>query len=187
MNSLDHWAPRFECETCTKTFSSQNAAIQHMNATGHWAPKIPCETCNHKFYTQSAANQHVKALGHYQHYCKSCDRQFPNDNNLRMHLNSKIHRGRNIVCPFCKAGYTTASGLSHHLETSSCPNAPHLSRETIYRMVRKRDPHGVITHKQIGWIDEENAHYSATTKTWNGDGYECYLCHREFRYITALD
>ncbi|KAL4779081.1 hypothetical protein BJX76DRAFT_365554 [Aspergillus varians] len=187
MNDCDHWAPRYECETCTKSFGLQRAATQHMDATNHWAPKVPCETCNLKFQTQSAADQHMKALAHYLHYCKACDRKFQNENNLRMHLNSKIHRGHDISCPFCKAGYTTASGLSHHLETSACPNAPFLSREKIYHMVRGRDPHGVITHKQIGWKEEENAQYSANFHSWNGDGYECYLCHREFRSVHSLN
>ncbi|KAL2862243.1 C2H2-type zinc finger protein [Aspergillus lucknowensis] len=129
MDAVGHWAPRYECETCTKTFCSSNAANQHMNSVGHWAPKIPCETCNSKFHTQSAADQHMKAKAHYRNYCKSCDRRFQNANNLQMHLNSKIHRGRNIYCPFCKVGYTAASGLSHHLNSPvhkqrvyHCPN-----------------------------------------------------------------
>ncbi|OJJ03184.1 hypothetical protein ASPVEDRAFT_133608 [Aspergillus versicolor CBS 583.65] len=187
MNARGHWAPRYECETCTSSFRLQSAATKHMNAMKHWAPKVSCETCNNKFQTQSAADQHMKALSHYRNYCKSCDRRFDNENNLRMHLRSKIHRGRDVSCPFCKVGYTTASGLSHHLETSSCPNAPSLSRETIYRMVRERDPSGVITNKQIGWVEEKNATYSANLRSWNGNGYECYLCHRQFKSLPALN
>ncbi|KAL5000779.1 hypothetical protein BDV10DRAFT_161374 [Aspergillus recurvatus] len=187
MDDTGHWAPRYECETCTRVFRSPNAAHQHMNSTGHWAPKWPCETCTKKFHTQAAAEQHMKSLGHYQFYCKTCDRQFQNENNLRMHLNSKIHRGREIHCPFCTVGYTTASGLSHHLETGSCPDAPRLNRESIYRLIRERDPQGVITHKQIGWKNEENSNYSATARSWNGYGYECYLCHRQYKSLHALN
>ncbi|KAI9369212.1 hypothetical protein BJX61DRAFT_520562 [Aspergillus egyptiacus] len=187
MDNTGHWAPRYKCELCPKTFRSQNAAGQHMTSVGHWVPKVPCETCNVKFQTQSAADAHMKAKGHYKNYCKSCDRHFQNENNLREHINSKIHRGKEIVCPFCKTGYVTASGLSHHLERGACPNAPRLNRESIYRMVRARDPHGFITHKQIGWIEEENSHYSANANSWNGYGYECYLCHREFMKLSGLN
>lgn len=84
MNARGHWAPRYDCETCTRTFRLQGAATQHMNAMRHWAPKVPCETCSNKFHTQSAADQHMKALSHYRNYCKSCDRRFDNENNLRM-------------------------------------------------------------------------------------------------------
>ncbi|KAL4815694.1 hypothetical protein BDW67DRAFT_191340 [Aspergillus spinulosporus] len=173
MDDTGHWAPRYECETCTKSFGSLNAAHQHMNSKGHWAPRWPCETCNRKFHTEEAAEQHMKSLGHYRFYCKTCDRQFQNENNLQMHFNSQIHRGRQVQCPFCKARYTTA--------------APSLNRKSIYRLVRERDPHGIITHKQIGWRNEENATYSATVQAWNGAGYECYLCHRQFKSLTALN
>ncbi|KAL4862887.1 hypothetical protein BDV12DRAFT_178208 [Aspergillus spectabilis] len=187
MDNVGHWASKYECEMCTKTFYTQNAANQHMNAMGHWAPTFACDSCNSMFHTQSAADQHMKASGHYRNYCKSCDRHFQNENNLRMHLTSKIHRGRQMLCPFCKAAYTTASGLVHHLERGSCPKAPNLNRETIHRMIRERDPHGLVTNKQIGWKEEENATYTANSHAWNGSGYECYLCHRTFPKITSLN
>lgn len=78
----------------------------------------------------------MKAMGHYENYCKHCDRQFRDANCLRMvrylriaisiqlltlrkHLNSRIHRGSTIACPFCSVKYATASGLSHHLESEA--------------------------------------------------------------------
>ncbi|OCL13649.1 hypothetical protein AOQ84DRAFT_282691 [Glonium stellatum] len=187
MNDTDHWAPRFECESCTRDFRSQNAANQHMTAVRHWAPRIPCETCEKKFHTQNAADQHMDALAHYKNYCKSCGLRFQNENNLRMHLNSKIHRGTNVPCPFCRVGYTSASGLTHHLETGACTRAPNLNRETILNMIRERDPHGVITNKQIGWHKEENVKYSATNHAFNGYYWECYVCHNEYTTVNALN
>ncbi|KAL3481236.1 hypothetical protein BJX99DRAFT_253894 [Aspergillus californicus] len=187
MNSLDHWTPQYQCETCTRTFRSQQACDQHMNSLDHWTPQYECETCTRTFSSQNGADKHMKANAHYMYYCKSCDRKFQNENNLRAHLNSKTHRGTEIGCPFCKIKYTTGSGLSHHLETGSCRNAPSLNRETIYRLIRKRDPSGVITHKQIGWVEEQNAQYSASATAWNGSGFECYLCHRSFTKLFGLN
>jgi hypothetical protein len=83
MDALDHWAPVFECETCTRTFSSQDAADQHMNAKGHWQPTVPCETCSQLFYTEEGANQHMAVKGHYKNYCAECGRTFLNENCLR--------------------------------------------------------------------------------------------------------
>lgn len=103
------------------------------------------------------------------------------------HLNSKIHRGSNIPCPFCKATYTSASGVTHHVETGSCPRAPNLNRETILGMIRERDPRGVITNKQIEWHKEENVKYSATNRAFNGSYWECYMCHNEFNTAKALN
>ncbi|RHZ46007.1 C2H2-type zinc finger protein [Aspergillus thermomutatus] len=174
MNDRDHWAPRFKCETCTNTFRTQNAANQHMSAVGHWTPTIP-------------SNQHMENQAHYKNYCKSCGLRFQNENNLRMHLNSKIHRGTNIPCPFCKVNYTSASGLTHHLERGSCPRAPGLNRETILRVVREHDPHGVITNKQIEWHKEDIVEYSATNSAFNGSSWECYMCHNKFKTVNALN
>lgn len=187
MNDTDHWAPRFECETCTREFLSQNAANQHMNALQHWTPKIPCETCGKMFHTQGAANQHMKDQAHYKNYCKSCDRQFQDENSLRMHLNSNVHRGHNVPCPFCRENYVSASGLTQHIETGSCSRAPNLNREAILRIIRERDPHGIITNKHIEWHKEENVRYVATDRAFNGFYWECYMCHREFDAVNALN
>ncbi|KAE8355933.1 hypothetical protein BDV28DRAFT_17108 [Aspergillus coremiiformis] len=187
MNATDHWAPRFECESCSREFRSQSAANQHMAAVGHWAPKIPCETCNLRFRTIEDADQHMKIQAHYSNYCQSCKKRFANENALRMHLNSKIHRGKNITCPFCKDNYTNASGLTHHLERGSCRNAPALNRETILRIIRERDPHGTITNRQIEWHEENTGQFSATDRAFNGSSWECYLCHRDFRTAGALN
>ncbi|KAG2421807.1 hypothetical protein HFD88_005783 [Aspergillus terreus] len=184
MEDYDHWP---ECETCDRVFRTQRACDQHMDALDHWAVEYECDTCDRTFRSQAAADQHMRALGHYTNYCKACDRHFQNENNLRMHLNSKIHRGQSITCPFCKAHYTTASGLTHHLERGSCPNAPGLNRESIYRMVSARDPGGTITNRQIGWRDEDSGVYKATNRAFNGYLWECYICHKEFNTDTSLN
>lgn len=180
-----------------------------MNALSHWAPRFPCDTCSSKFATESAAEAHMQVQGHYQNYCKSCDRRFQNANNLQMvgippqnprrimsrtpfltdpkHLNSRVHRGTQVPCPFCQTGFTSASGLSHHLETGSCNNASSLNRETILALIRQRDPHGVITNKQIGWHPEETTTYKANHLAYNGDAWECYICHSQFSSLHRLN
>jgi uncharacterized C2H2 Zn-finger protein len=84
MNRAGHWAPTFECDTCSKTFRSQNAANQHMNSTGHWGPRVECETCDSKFFTARDANRHMRAEFHFRDYCHLCDRSFQSNNGLRM-------------------------------------------------------------------------------------------------------
>ncbi|KAJ5893626.1 hypothetical protein N7495_005317 [Penicillium taxi] len=177
LNHYDHW---LECETCTRQFSGRHSLRQHMNSMNHWMPKYGCETCDKKFQTSSAAEKHMRDRGHYENYCRQCDRHFNNANNLRMHLNSKIHRGQDIKCPFCRTGFVTASGASHHLETGSCRNAPSLNRESIHNIIRGADQNGMITNKQIEWNSESNSQYTVTSQAWNGDSWECYLCHKGF-------
>ncbi|KAI6552469.1 hypothetical protein MCOR04_010886 [Pyricularia oryzae] len=73
------------------------------------------------------------------------------------------------------------AGPVNHLESGTCPNTQNLSRDAFYRLVRSRDAQGVISKKLIGWTGE--AEYKATVHTWNGSGYECYLCHSVFQEI----
>lgn len=74
-------------------------------------------------------------------------------------MNSRVHRGQDISCPFCQKSYVTASGVSHHLERGACPNAPQMNRTTTHRMIRKLDPNGVITNNQLEWYPEQGATY----------------------------
>jgi hypothetical protein len=84
MTALGHWAVRYNCETCTRQFLSERAAQQHMSAVGHWALRFSCQTCNLQFRSSEMANQHMRQEGHYRNYCKSCQRQFNSENNLQM-------------------------------------------------------------------------------------------------------
>ncbi|BCR97021.1 C2H2-type zinc finger protein [Aspergillus luchuensis] len=187
MDDNGHHAPKIPCETCGRKFYNQTSADQHMNAMDHWAPTWPCETCTQMFHTEGAAEQHMRAKSHYKNYCHPCNRRFDTANNLKMHLNSKIHRGQDVLCPFCNAAFTTATGAAHHLETGSCKRAVGLNRETIYKFVRSRDTQGVITRKLLEWNEDDNIQYKANSRAYNGDYWECYLCHREFNTLTALN
>jgi hypothetical protein len=102
------------------------------------------------------------------------------------HLNSRTHRGRNISCPFCKAALTTASGLSHHLETGSCRQARNINHDTIHKTIRQRDPGGVFTKKLLTHPDFD-VQDIVTGAAWNGSSYECYLCHRAHPTLYALN
>jgi hypothetical protein len=104
------------------------------------------------------------------------------------HLNSSVHRNNDISCPFCKRGFTTATGVTHHLETGACPNARSLNRDTILTEVRRRDPNHLITKKLLTFHDNVSS-TTATSASWNGNSglYECYLCHKGFRELKSLN
>ena len=73
--------------------------------------------------------------------------------------------------------------MSHHLETGSCSRAPNINRDTIHDALQSRDPHGVITKKQLEWHSE----YEVTDSSWNGYGYECYLCANVYDTLRDLN
>ncbi|KAI0022556.1 hypothetical protein F4780DRAFT_777616 [Xylariomycetidae sp. FL0641] len=205
--------PDWTCGTCWRTFTSWGARQQHMDALYHEEPMYECDSCARYFVSPQAKMQHMYALNHHEYecdfyhcdetfpdeeelreheiddhfYCDDCDRVFQSLNNIKMHLNSRIHRGQDVVCPFCKNGFTSATGLSHHLETGSCKVAPFLDRDTVYKIVRMKDPGGLITKNLLTGSGPISTKYEATIRAWNGSAYECYLCSRGFRSLESLN
>ncbi|KAG9688323.1 hypothetical protein KCU95_g10346, partial [Aureobasidium melanogenum] len=189
MTALDHWQWPFDCETCNMRFEEEWEADDHMDEEDHWSYPYACETCSLCFRSEDARDEHQDDEGHYEHlHCADCDRYFQNTNNLAQHMKSRIHQGTSIICPFCKAAFVTASGVSHHLETSSCPKARNLSRDVIHQALRQRDSNGVITERLLEWHDNNTISSTWDPKSaYNGRGYECYICHREFGSAKSLD
>ncbi|KAI1143144.1 hypothetical protein F5Y05DRAFT_143730 [Hypoxylon sp. FL0543] len=172
----------WECRDCYRTFAAWRSREQHLDALGHEPIDYECDYCDCIYPTDQARRQHQSES---HNYCRDCDRSFSNANNLRMHLNSRTHRGQGITCPFCKTAYTTATGLAHHLERGSCPQASFLNRDEVYKVVRSKDPTGVISKKLIGWHGSPT--FEASSSTWNGRFYECYLCHNNFTTLNGLN
>ncbi|POR35454.1 Uncharacterized protein TPAR_04355 [Tolypocladium paradoxum] len=179
-NATGHSEPDYECDSCPRWFNSEEAREQHMDATGHWC--FECACCDDTWSTEEELIDHE----HEDHlYCSDCDRFFQHFNGLQQHLNSRAHRSYQVECPYCRNGYSSAGGLTNHLESGGCPDAPRLGRDQIYELVRSKDPNGLISKNLIGWTGSYR--YEATEKTWNGYAYECYLCHRTFRLLSALN
>ncbi|KAI0834084.1 hypothetical protein F5Y06DRAFT_307153 [Hypoxylon sp. FL0890] len=172
----------WECRDCYRTFAAWRSREQHMDALGHLPLDYECHYCDDTYPNEQAVRKHEMG-SHY--YCRDCNRTFMNANNLKMHLNSRTHRGQDIQCPFCKTAYTTATGLAHHLERGACAQAPFLNRDEVYKLVRSKDPAGLISKKMIGWHGSPS--YEASRNAWNGFAYECYLCHNNFMSLTGLN
>ncbi|TLD19069.1 hypothetical protein PspLS_09810 [Pyricularia sp. CBS 133598] len=132
------------CWECGKYFPSGAVALrQHCQSTNH----TECHYCYDMF---SNAQDRINHEADQHACCFDCDREFKSPNNARQHLHSKTHRSHSIQCPLCNKAYTTATGIVYHLESGGCPNAQNLSRDAVYRLVRRRDPQSVISKKLIG-------------------------------------
>ncbi|KAI0008992.1 hypothetical protein F4779DRAFT_628130 [Xylariaceae sp. FL0662B] len=180
--STGHRAPAFECDRCPRYFDSERARLQHMEALNHF--EWECSICDETWPTDHRRIQHE----HEDHnYCGECQKTFMNHNNLKMHLNSRAHRGQQIQCPFCGSHYATATGLTHHIERGSCPNARGVNRDTLYKFVRSKDSGGIITKNLVGWPG--STQYEANSRSYNRyrQGWECYLCHQLFGQLSSLN
>lgn len=172
----------YDCTWCYRRFNSQHAQWQHKADKNHF--DYECACCKETYETEQEREAHEID---YHLYCYDCNRHFMNHNNIQQHLRSTVHLGSSVNCPFCKRGFTTATGLVHHIESSACPSARSLDRDSIYDLVRRKDPSGVISKKLIGWTGSDS--FQATARAWNPyeGAYECYLCNRTFRQLSSLN
>ncbi|KAF1959877.1 hypothetical protein CC80DRAFT_514305 [Byssothecium circinans] len=181
----------WSCNTCDFASWCEFTTLEHMNNEDHWTPRFNCEACNMVFETRPAARKHMDAMNHWRvHYCMTCEKGFQNENNFRQHMYSNIHRGSNIACPFCRRGFTTATGVTTHLETGSCPNARNVNHASILAEIRRRDPNHLLTKKLLTYPSSSSpATITATSASYNHhtDRYECYLCHRGFTQLIDLN
>jgi hypothetical protein len=101
------------------------------------------------------------------------------------HLNSSKHRPKNITCPGkgCGAQFISQSALLLHLEEGGCKSGA--TRHALNCLVAERDtnhfitnPNRMITGPTQTW---------ATNRAWNGDAFECYLCHKEYQTLVRLN
>jgi len=202
-----HWM----CNDCDRDFASQSALIQHLtnNSAHHY-----CARCDEDFNDEDDLETHYEEDHHYccsrifdnehdlrQHkndrhwYCESCDRIFDSENNLDTHLRSSIHMPRRFKCPGarCSSVFVSPAALISHCESGKCPSG--VSREAIDLLVVTFDRNNVITNSNRLLKAPDGSYVppatmivsSATKKSWNGAAYECVLCHREFRSLSALN
>ena len=135
---------------------------------------------------------------HEERWCAPCKRMFQNENNLRQHLRSATHQTVKFRCPMtgCGRAFISTSALALHFESGSCPSG--ITREMVDRFFPELlDGGGVITNPGRRLTDGPSSSSSAsppattrwwaTERTWNGSAYECYLCHRTFKSLVALN
>ena len=125
-------------------------------------------------------------------YCNPCRCAFASENNLNMHVRtSKVHNTRSFVCPGrdCGRSFISYADLAAHLEAGTCPGG--FTRRNFNAMVIRADTNNIITNRNrlIGYGPEGSRVVKmwANASAWNGYGYECALCHKEFRILSALN
>ncbi|KAJ5701241.1 hypothetical protein N7488_008789 [Penicillium malachiteum] len=134
-----------------------------------------CGTCGDSFNWRDECYAHMNRESHWIE-CETCDKVFLEQHGCNQHMASTNHWAPQFPC----------SGISHHLETGSCPKAPNLNRQTIAKIIRRFDYQGIVANKQLEWHEEENVQNTVTNRAYNGYNWECYLCHREFGSARSL-
>ncbi|KDR85839.1 hypothetical protein GALMADRAFT_234944 [Galerina marginata CBS 339.88] len=182
----EHWvqSPNHNyCQYCNEHFYDEEDLEDHFqNAHAY------CPTCRRVFKDGVGLREHYRQSEQH-HYCAPCDRLFNSASNLNSHLNSSVHRPKDVKCPFkCGAAFVSRSALVLHLENGACTSG--VNRNLVNRYVRQYDTSNVITDPArmiAGSGSSGDITYIASERSWNGSGYECYLCHNTYQTLAVLN
>ncbi|KIY51296.1 hypothetical protein FISHEDRAFT_37623, partial [Fistulina hepatica ATCC 64428] len=143
-----------------------------------------CESCNRTFVDKAALYQHL-ARSFAHNWCFICSRDFSSPRALEQHNNSRVHLSRSLKCPLCPQTFKTPSAIALHIETGTCHN---YTRHHVTKAVQRMVP-TISANRRIEGpaAAASQTTYIATGRAWNGSAYECYLCHKTFRTLSALN
>lgn len=115
---------------------------------------------------------------------------FQNANSFDHHCRSSIHQRRTVDCPMrgCGKSFISNAGLLLHLESGGCVSR--MTRQKIDQVMQRYDTNNLITkpNRLIGsGTGPTVVGQWATERAWNGSHYECYLCHRTYASLAALN
>ncbi|KAG2341971.1 hypothetical protein BDR05DRAFT_976668 [Suillus weaverae] len=170
-NSNNHW----ECQRCQLDFESRLGLKEHyVQSLNHHF----CQYCDVHFDSMSDLQDHYEGehaycsscrkvfdFGLHEHnrqkhadvYCIACNRIFQAPSNLHSHLNSSIHRQKDTVCPFNGCGLAFINNSA------------------------------LILHLESGSCRSGVNRRAVDNWSWNGQAYECVLCHTQFRALMDLN
>ncbi|KAI0341149.1 hypothetical protein BDW22DRAFT_1421202 [Trametopsis cervina] len=202
----------YSCDDCDEEFSTEDDLTDHYiesdehaycwhcdehfdydeDLTSHYESEhYYCADCEKVFGSAQGLDDHERAVHEVQWYCDSCDRVFNTEHGLNMHLNtSATHNPRTRQCPGkrCNKSFVSHADLLLHLESGACRSG--MTRQHVNTLAVRYDRDNVITDPShlLGYYDEpEVVETWATVEAWNGYAYECYLCHKTFRALSALN
>jgi uncharacterized Zn-finger protein len=118
-------------------------------------------------------------------FCSCLHASYINKDPVVQHSSSPVHRGLDFECPLCSKRFKTPSSIALHIESGTCHN---FSRAQVTAAVHalKIVPTISVSHRIEGGTIRVVSYY-VTERAFNGTAYECYLCHRTFRTLGALN
>ena len=126
-------------------------------------------------------------------YCPECGAFFVTGHKLHQHLLATGYGGPVVRCPGkkCRKSFASGAALVLHLESGACRSR--VTRQKINRAAARHDTQHIITipSRMLAYAQHGTApsvvSTLATERSWNGQAYECFLCHREFKTLVGLN
>ncbi|KAG8995777.1 hypothetical protein FRB93_001059 [Tulasnella sp. JGI-2019a] len=187
------------CEQCDRLFKTESGLVQHTRAVHRDDDDedsesddennldLSCDTCNRDFVSKQSLFQHLAESSRHN-WCFICSRDFANERALEQHSTSRVHKARDLKCPLCLSMFKIPSAIALHIEAGACHN---ISRHQVTAAVHslKIAPTISLSHRLTQGPSTTIINYQATERAFNAsaNAYECYLCHRTFHTLQALN
>ncbi|KAF9554128.1 hypothetical protein CPC08DRAFT_197492 [Agrocybe pediades] len=210
-----HKCKPFKCDSCPKTYYTEkffdiHRMLKHSGTVEILERKkaFPCTICGQEFEKQKALKAHFRseAKSHSSWKCSLCERVFTSRELLAKHQMKKhkvdpnrpseTNDGvvgapnpeiRTFTCFVCPSSFLSPSAVAHHLESG---RHEHLTRHHITAAVKALDIVPQITVRQITGPVTPPAPivvHEATSSTWNGSEFQCFLCPKGFASLGGLN
>lgn len=108
-------ANRYLCESCQKTYKTQNSLRCHVQSVHSIKPHM-CQICLRRFKKKSVSEQHAWIhTDKRQFNCKKCDKSFVYSDCYKLHLKNHHKKPTPIVCKICFKKFTRKVSLNKHI------------------------------------------------------------------------
>ncbi|XP_023292624.2 transcription factor grauzone-like isoform X4 [Lucilia cuprina] len=167
----------FQCEKCSKTFSSK-ASFEHHMVAKHVPReefKFECPECKKKYPSKRRLNEHRHHHNPAQAYvCDQCGKTVYTLNTLHKH--KKVVHGVKppkiqLQCEFCKRFYTGKQNLQHHIRNMHNTNE---DKRNVCELC------GFVSTTREGKMKHIRFKHRAEKK------FQCAVCERSFKVPALL-
>ncbi|EIM79710.1 uncharacterized protein STEHIDRAFT_69223 [Stereum hirsutum FP-91666 SS1] len=151
-------------------------------------PEDPsCFACETHFSSMRILYRHLANRSSH-HWCFVCYRDFETSHILEEHVSSYEDNEHVLECPICAKTFATPSCMADHIEYDG---ACHYSGRNQVRQSSTACPPKVKSYRSStsrlnDVASSVHADYVNNARPFNGDSYQCYLCHRTFRTLKGL-
>ena len=106
-------AGRLLCSFCSKTFRSPSDLKSHsVKHTGE--KEYQCNICFTSFGYVKVLKRHINSHGDLKVQCPKCEKKFPHEDNLKIHIERTHTKTSLFVCTFCSQPFKSKQQMTVH-------------------------------------------------------------------------